>query len=219
MVRQARSEATRRRIIASAVDLFNEMGYPAIGLGDIIERAEMTKGALYYHFDSKDALATAVIIESSATLTQAFTTITESSAPALENLIHGVFVVADLMHTDKVVRSGLQLLRTLGEFNDVAANTYAGWIAEMTARAHNAIDEGDLRAEIDPAALGETILVAMLGAELLSNAMSSGADVLQRMARTWDVLLPAIVTDDSLAYFREFLKRESMRHTAATAAE
>jgi AcrR family transcriptional regulator len=219
MVRQARSEATRRRIIASAVDLFNEMGYPATGLGDIIERAEMTKGALYYHFDSKESLATAVIIESSATLTQAFNTIAESSAPALENLIHGVSVVADLMHTDKVVRSGLQLLRTLGEFNDVAANTYAGWIAEMTARAQYAIDEGDLRAEIDPAALGETILVAMLGAELLSNAMSSGADVLQRMARTWDVLLPAIVTDDSLAYFREFLKRESMRHTAATPAE
>lgn len=219
MVRQARSEATRRKIIASAVDLFNEMGYPATGLGDIIERAEMTKGALYYHFDSKESLATAVIVESSATLTQAFKTIAESSAPALENLIHGVFVVADLMHTDSVVRSGLQLLRTLGEFNDVAASTYAGWIAEMTARAHNAIDEGDLRDEIDPLALGETILVAMLGAELLSNAMSSGADVLARVARTWEVLLPAIVTDDSLSYFREFLKRESMRRAATTPAE
>jgi AcrR family transcriptional regulator len=220
MARQARSEATRRKIIASAVDLFNEMGYPATGLGDIIERAEMTKGALYYHFESKESLATAVIVESSATLTQAFKTIAEaSSAPALENLIHGVFVVADLMRTDSIVRGGLQLLRTLGEFNDVAASTYARWIAEMTARASNAIEEGDLRNEIDPSALGETVLVAMLGAELLSNAMSSGADVLERVARTWEVLLPAIVTDDSLAYFREFLKRESMRRAATTPAE
>ena len=55
--RQARSEATRRKIIDSAVDLINEIGYPAAGLGDIIERAELTKGALYYHFDSKEALA------------------------------------------------------------------------------------------------------------------------------------------------------------------
>ncbi|MDT5333549.1 MAG: hypothetical protein QOF31_4846, partial [Mycobacterium sp.] len=53
MVRQARSEVTRGKIIASAVELFNEIGYAAAGLGDIIERAEMTKGALYYHFDSK----------------------------------------------------------------------------------------------------------------------------------------------------------------------
>ena len=66
MVRQARSEATRRKIITSAVELFNEIGYPAAGLGDIIERAEMTKGALYYHFDSKESLATAIIEEGSA---------------------------------------------------------------------------------------------------------------------------------------------------------
>ena len=81
MVRQARSEATRRKIIAAAVDLFNEIGYPATGLGDIIERAEMTKGALYYHFDSKESLATAIIEEGSANLVQAFRSITQSSAP------------------------------------------------------------------------------------------------------------------------------------------
>ena len=50
MVRQARSEATRQKIIDSAVDLINEIGYPAAGLADIIERAEMTKGARPYHF-------------------------------------------------------------------------------------------------------------------------------------------------------------------------
>ena len=70
MVRQARSEATRRKIIMSAVELFNEIGYPATGLGDIIERAEMTKGALYYHFDSKESLATAIIEEGSAHLVE-----------------------------------------------------------------------------------------------------------------------------------------------------
>ena len=84
MVRQARSEATRRKIMTSAVELFNEIGYPATGLGDIIERAEMTKGALYYHFDSKESLATAIIEEGSVRLAEAFRSITASSAPALE---------------------------------------------------------------------------------------------------------------------------------------
>ena len=63
MARQARSEATRKKIVDAAVDLFAEVGYQATGLGDIIERAELTKGALYYHFDSKEALATAIIEE------------------------------------------------------------------------------------------------------------------------------------------------------------
>ena len=34
MGRQPRSEVTRRKIIDSAVDLINEIGYPAAGLAD-----------------------------------------------------------------------------------------------------------------------------------------------------------------------------------------
>ena len=213
MVRQARSEATRRRIMTSAVELFSEIGYPATGLGDIIGRAEMTKGALYYHFESKEALATAIIEEGSANLFTAFTRIRDSSAPALERIIHGLFVVADLLSSDMVARSGTQLLRAFGEFNDVASRTYTAWLDEMVARVREAVDEGDLRPDLDAHAVGETILGAMLGAELLSSAISSGTDVLTRLARMWQVLLPAIVTEESLGYFREYVARESMRHS------
>jgi AcrR family transcriptional regulator len=219
MVRQARSEATRRKIIASAVELFNEIGYPATGLGDIIEHAEMTKGALYYHFDSKESLATAIIEEGSARLDEAFRSITTSSAPTLESMIHGLFVVADLLRTDQIARSGTHLLRAFGEFNDAAARTYRGWEAEMTERTRQAIDEGDLRSDLDPQAVGETIVGSMLGAELLESATTAGADVLQRVARTWKVLLPAIVNQKSLSYFDEFLARESMRHSPAPGAD
>lgn len=219
MARQARSEATRRKIITSAVELFNEIGYPAAGLGDIIERAEMTKGALYYHFDSKEALATAIIEEGSANLWTAFQGIAQSPAPVLESIIHGVFVVADLLSTDKVARSGTHLLRAFGEFNDAAVRTYAAWMAEMTACVMRAIAEGDLRADVDVQAVGETIVAAMLGAELLSNATAGGADVRERVARTWTVLLPAIVNAESLPYFGEFLARESLRRVSIPQTE
>ena len=219
MVRQARSEATRRKIMKSAVELFNEIGYPATGLGDIIERAEMTKGALYYHFDSKESLATAIIEEGSVRLAEAFRGIAASSAPALETIIHGVFVVADLMSTDQIARSGMQLLRAFGEFNDAAARTYDGWVTEMTERTRQAIDEGDLRDDLDPQAVGETIVSSMLGAELMANAATAGADVLERVARAFKVLLPAIVSQESLSYFDEFLARESLRHSASPVAD
>ena len=219
MVRQARSEATRRKIIASAVDLFNEIGYPATGLGDIIERAEMTKGALYYHFDSKESLATAIIEEASANLDQAFRSITQSSAPTLESMIHGAFVVADMLSTDRIARSGAHLMRAFGEFNDAAARTYQGWLDEMVARAREAIEEGDLRAELDPEAVGEMIVSSMLGAELLSSATSAGADVLERLAQMWKILLPALVSEESLPYFREFVAREAMRHSSVVSAD
>ena len=213
MVRQARSEATRKRIINAAVDLFAEVGYQATGLGDIIERAEMTKGALYYHFDSKEALATAIIEEGANTALTAFRSISEPSSPALENMIHGVFVVADLMTTDKMVRTGSQLLRAFGEFNAATALTLGHQLSEMVAQARQAIAEGDLRDGLNPDAVGELIVGAVLGAEFISNAASSGADLIERIARTWALLLPAIASDESLPYFREFLARESLRHS------
>jgi AcrR family transcriptional regulator len=218
MVRQARSEVTRRRIIDSAVDLFSENGYPATGLGDIIERAEMTKGAFYYHFDSKEALASTIIEEAGASLLRAFRSIGDSS-PALESMIHGVFVTVDHIGVDKVARIGTQLLRVFGGFNAAAARTYTGWRKEMIARARQVSAEGDLRTDTDPEVVAEVIVGALLGAELLSHATSGGKDLRQRIAHTWGLLLPAIVTDESLGYFREFLSRESLRPPSTPSAE
>jgi AcrR family transcriptional regulator len=211
MVRQARSEATRQKIINAAVDLFSEVGYPATGLGDIIERAELTKGALYYHFDSKESLATAIIEQAGTTLLKTFQGIRETSSPALESMIHGVFVVANVIATDRLARTGTQLLRALGEFNDAAARTYGAWVEEMTATARQAQSEGDMHADIDADAVGELVVGAMIGGELISSASSGGTDLIRRVGRSWEVLLRAVATDESLPYFREFLARESLR--------
>ena len=212
MVRQARSEATRRKILDAAVALFSEVGYLSTGLGDIIERAELTKGALYYHFDSKESLADAIVEESGTTVLNAFRRSCESSSPALENIIHGMFVVANLIVGDRFARTGRQLTRAVGEFTGAAAHNYSSWLATMTAQTGRASAEGDLRGDLDPEVAGETIVAAMLGSELISNATSGGADLVRRLVRTWEILLPAIASDESLPYFREFLARESMRN-------
>ena len=52
----------------------------------------------------------------------------------------------------------------------------------------------------------------MMGTELVSNATTRDADLLRRMTNTWEILLPGIVNDESLPYFREFLAREALRH-------
>ena len=44
------------RILASAVALFAEQGFDATTVQQVVDRAEVTKGALYHYFDSKDDL-------------------------------------------------------------------------------------------------------------------------------------------------------------------
>jgi AcrR family transcriptional regulator len=211
IVRQARSEVTRRKIIDAAVELFNDVGYSNAGLGEIVERAGMTKGALYHHFSSKEALAVAIIDEGSEILLRTFQSICRSSAPALESMIHGVLVVVELANTDKLVRMGAVLLRIFAKFSETSTLNYGVWLGEMGTQARRAQAEGDLRADIDAQKAGDFIVSAMLGAELISNAVSGGEDVLERVTGMWEFILPAIASEHSLSYLREFLARESLR--------
>jgi AcrR family transcriptional regulator len=209
--RQPRSEVTRRKIVDAAVELFNDVGYANTGLGDIVERAGLTKGALYHHFNSKEALAVAIIDEGSAILIKTFEGICRSSAPALECMIHGVLVCVNMADSDKLVRMGAVLLRTFAKFSEVSTFNYRAWVAEMGKQARRAQAEGDMRDDVDAEQAGEFIVGAMLGTELIANAVHGGQDVLRRVTATWQLLLPAIASEQSLPYLLEFVARESLR--------
>lgn len=53
---QARSAATRQKILQAALSLFSQSGYDATGVAEICQAAGVSKGAFYYHFPSKQAL-------------------------------------------------------------------------------------------------------------------------------------------------------------------
>jgi len=55
----SKSEETRLKILAAALELFHEKGFDATTMRDIAIRAEVATGAAYYYFDSKDALVLA----------------------------------------------------------------------------------------------------------------------------------------------------------------
>src|SRR5216683_4183005 len=50
------SAATRGGIVSAALRLFAERGFASASIAEIAEAAGITKGAIYWHFDSKDAL-------------------------------------------------------------------------------------------------------------------------------------------------------------------
>ena len=56
----ARSEATRAKLVAVGIELFSERGYAAVSTEEIVDRAQVTRGALYHHFGDKRDLFRAV---------------------------------------------------------------------------------------------------------------------------------------------------------------
>lgn len=57
------SQATRSALLEAATRLFARRGYPKTSLEDVAAAAQVTRGAVYHHFASKQALFEAVLDE------------------------------------------------------------------------------------------------------------------------------------------------------------
>ncbi len=91
-----KSEATRARILAAALRVFRERGFPESTMREIGAAAGMAVGAAYYYFDSKDALVMAFYEDSQTQMIPALDRIlTESRTleQRLRGLIEQKFVV------------------------------------------------------------------------------------------------------------------------------
>jgi TetR/AcrR family acrAB operon transcriptional repressor len=97
MARRTKQEAekTRARILANALSLFVKKGYEHTTFNDIAARLKMTKGAVYWHFESKQALLMAIIDE----MFVKFEGMISALLPAGETSFKGLSfpVVADMM--------------------------------------------------------------------------------------------------------------------------
>lgn len=211
MTRQVRAEATRQAIINAAVEIFAEDGYGRASLSGIIARANVTKGAFYFHFDSKDSVARAIIDITNIDTNAACLSIQESRSPALEKLIHESFVVANLVLHDKCLRTGVRLIGEIGDFNGLATRHFPDRLAATERLTIKAIQQQDLLGTVDPTAVAGAVVSALTGLYVVSSAVSQYADLIPRLEQMWRILLPALVPGDLLTYFNEFVAREFTR--------
>ena len=58
---QDRAEMTRQQLIDAAASCFAEQGYDGTGVAMICDRAQVSKGAFYHHFETKQAIFLALM--------------------------------------------------------------------------------------------------------------------------------------------------------------
>ncbi|MGW0552545.1 TetR/AcrR family transcriptional regulator [Streptomyces altiplanensis] len=91
-VSQAHLDARRQQIIAGARRCFTRNGFHATSMQDVFKEADLSAGAVYRYFDSKEELIQAVAVEAFTSMRDAFASATqETSIRPLDEVLSGVF--------------------------------------------------------------------------------------------------------------------------------
>src|SRR5262245_39725935 len=104
------SASTRKALVRSATKLFAEQGYAGTSLDEVVARARVTKGALYHHYQGKQALFEAVFdqLESKAqaTIARRVDKVSDPWERALEGLRGYLDVCQDPPYRRIVIQEG-----------------------------------------------------------------------------------------------------------------
>jgi AcrR family transcriptional regulator len=101
----AQREATTAALIATARALFADRGYAGVGTEEIVERAGVTRGALYHHFrGGKEELFRAVLVQISAETMQQVLHAAASTDDPFEELVLGAEAFLDACMNPEVRR-------------------------------------------------------------------------------------------------------------------
>lgn len=189
MAKQERAERTRTAILDAAAKVFDEHGFSGATLSAIVQHADITKGALYFHFESKEQIAQALIGEQF-----------DVWEPPSEDSDVGVQTVIDLTHEmarrlqrDVRVRASIRLVIEQGTFTNPTPDAYQRWIDVVEACLSRAQSKGDVLADLDTNDVAGYITGSFTGVQLSSEVLAHRTDISRRVTTMWQIILPGIV--------------------------
>ncbi|WP_375488586.1 TetR family transcriptional regulator [uncultured Mycobacterium sp.] len=208
---ERRADSTRQRLIAAASRQFAHRSYSMVSLDDILADAELTKGAMYFHFPSKQALALAIVDDLSEMTRAAVRDTLARRMSGLETLIDLFYLlsVQDIQH--EVARAGARLLETLDNTTAVPARLWHAWIKFVTTVIEKAVADGDVVDHTDPDDIAKMLVALWAGMRRISD-LGQPEHHLDNLQRAWILALPSFTNPDRIDYFVQFIKR---RHALA----
>ncbi|CAM5687750.1 ScbR family autoregulator-binding transcription factor [Streptomyces aurantiogriseus] len=192
MAKQDRAIRTRRAILEAAAIVFDEKGYRAAKLSDILERAKLTKGALYFHFTSKEALANAVL---DAQVSE--TPVPSPQTYKMQEYVDMGLLFAHLLVSDPLLRASVRLsLEQVPEIN--RSSPYVEWVERNTRVLTEAKECGELLLHVDPAETARITVGAFGGMNAMVSTITPPLDLEREILTLYRHLLAGIAVPSVL---------------------
>ncbi|ANS68765.1 transcriptional regulator [Streptomyces lincolnensis] len=193
MPRQLRAEQTRATIITAAADLFDRHGYESTSLSDIVEHAQVTKGALYFHFAAKEDLAHAIMELQSRASRRLASDADARGHSSLEALVRITFGMARLSVEDPIPRAGLRLATGGVEVRPPLRDPFTEWLDIASRRLLGALKEADLHPDTDVEAAAHSLVCFFVGTRVVGRSVEPVTRQPRRLAEMWQVMIRGLV--------------------------
>lgn len=191
MYKVERAAMTKRRIVHAAAAVFEEHGFNGARLTMITKQAGLTMGAIYFHFESKEDLARAVMLQQADDLEL------PEGDDGLQKLIDTTMYLAGQLRVNALLRAGVRLAVEQGSFGMRDDTAYLQWADQFREQLIAARLRGDLLPEVDETDLSQLLVSAYSGTQLLSELSSSRADLPDRILTMWRYLLPGVAAPEA----------------------
>ncbi|MFK4759612.1 TetR/AcrR family transcriptional regulator [Microbacterium sp. ZW T5_45] len=186
--RQARTAATRERILSSARELFVSRGYRSTSLRDIAAAASVSHPAVLGHFASKDDLLAEVVAQFEQENDEAFSTVVAAAEP-------GSLIFSELAERNAATPGYLELFTALiGEASTPDHPTHQRMrerYAQMRELASDILADAEFHGVIAPDRdpEGETFrhMAIWDGLQLMAQYLPERVDVVEHLAEMEDL--------------------------------
>ncbi|MEU6479739.1 ScbR family autoregulator-binding transcription factor [Streptomyces sp. NPDC047017] len=193
MAEQVRAIRTRRTILSAAAKIFEVHGYQAATITQILKEAGTTKGALYFHFVSKEDLAQAVLAEQDHSIT------VPPRVFKVQEIVDIVMLHAHRLQTDPMVRAAVRLtMDQLAEGLD-RSGPFLRWGEVGVRLLKEAQARGELVPHAVPAETADVIVGSFAGIQSMSQAVCDYRDLVTRVSVMLRHVLPSAVAPSVLA--------------------
>ncbi|MFD9336906.1 ScbR family autoregulator-binding transcription factor [Streptomyces sp. NPDC060028] len=198
---QARSERTRRRLVHAGAQLFQRNGYANATLGDIAVAAGVTKGALYFHFASKDELAEAVQERGGAMLSEEAHALRSRGVPPLQALVDLTHWLARTLHEEPALPASFRITKECAGSEPPVTDFHRAWLTTVCELLQEARDAGELRAD-HWEGIESAVAAAACGIEVMAGIGMPYGELRRRVSALWLLLLPGLVPAGRAAQYR-----------------
>jgi TetR/AcrR family transcriptional regulator, transcriptional repressor for nem operon len=212
-----RADSTRQQILRAAARQFARLPYHQVGLDDVLAEAELTKGAMYFHFRSKHALALAIIEDQITRSDAAITDLLARKLSGLETLIDFSYQLAVRDISEDISRAALHLVESIGRVEGLQTKLHRHWIDNLMVAVQRGIGEGDVVEDCEAEDVGRLVASSYMGLRQTADLDEPGI-FLTDFEKMWALMLPGFVRPERVDYFRQFITRRTKIAIGSTSA-